>query len=142
MIIGIDPGTHTGFAIWNPVKKKFKSIGSIQIHEVIMRISAMHDDGLIDYVVFEDARQRKWFGNQSKAEGIGKLQGVGSVKRDCSIIEDFLIDLDIPHLAIKPSAGTTKWTAARFKRVTGWEGRTNEHGRDAAILVFGRTMHK
>jgi len=32
----------------------------------------------------------------------------------------------------------TKLTADQFKRITGWHGRTNEHGRDAAMLVFGK----
>jgi len=25
----------------------------------------------------------------------------------------------------------------RFKQWTGWEGKTNDHGRDAAMLVYG-----
>ena len=30
-----------------------------------------------------------------------------------------------------------KLDAAAFKRLTSWQGRTSEHGRDAAMLVWG-----
>ena len=32
----------------------------------------------------------------------------------------------------------TKSKADTFKKLTGWTGRTNEHARDAAMLVFRR----
>ena len=32
----------------------------------------------------------------------------------------------------------TKLSAEQFRRITGWTEQTNEHGRDAAMLVFGR----
>lgn len=90
-------------------------------------------------VVFEDARQRKWFTpERSNSEYRGKLMGAGAAKRDAKIWEEFLQDNIIPYEAHKPQAGGTKWPADHWARVTGWEGRTSEHARDAALLVFGR----
>ncbi len=66
-----------------------------------------------------------------------KQQGAGSVKRDCKIWEDFLTDLDIPFEMVAPRKGMTKYSAAAFKKLTGYEGKTSEHARDAAMLVFG-----
>ena len=40
--------------------------------------------------------------------------------------------------AIKKTLKDTKNNAANFKFITGYSGRTSEHGRDAAMLVFGR----
>jgi hypothetical protein len=37
----------------------------------------------------------------------------------------------------KPQAHGTKWAADYFARVTGFKGRTSEHSRDAALLVYG-----
>ena len=32
----------------------------------------------------------------------------------------------------------TKWSAEVFADMTGWKGRTSNHARDAALLVYGR----
>lgn len=66
-----------------------------------------------------------------------RLQGVGSVKRDASIWEDYLKDLGVSFEMVAPKRNVTKLKQETFKRYTGWDKRTNEHGRDAAMLVFG-----
>lgn len=86
-------------------------------------------------VVFEDARQRTWFGH---GDTDAKKQGAGSVKRDCSIWEDFCKDYGIPFWAKPPVKGATKVSADYFKMVSHYQGRTSEHSRDAAMLVIGR----
>lgn len=137
IFIGIDPGTHTGVALWNK-KEKILAVETKKIHNALSYVKAMHDvykDQLI--VVFEDARKRTWFGSkESKVQA--KQQGAGSVKRDCAIWEDFLQDNDIDFESVKPVGGMTKLDAERFNRLTGFKGRTSEHGRDAAMLVFGK----
>lgn len=85
-------------------------------------------------VLFEDARQRKWFGADSNA----KMQGAGSVKRDASIWEEFCTDYQIAFRALPPAKGGTKLNPDYFKALTGWRGKTSEHARDAAMIVFGR----
>lgn len=138
LIIGIDPGVNTGLAVWDAVAEKFQSLTTLQLHRAIILIDILHRKGEIDHVVYEDARLRKWFGNHSAKKDRQKLQGAGSIKRDCVILQDFLADLNIPHTGIAPQAGATKWSAEQFKKLTGWEGRTSEHARDAALLVFKR----
>lgn len=134
--IGIDPGTHTGVAVWDTRERKFLSLETLPIHRA-MDVVDYWDfvrDGDIQ-VVFEDARQRTWFG---KGDTNAKAQGAGSVKRDCSIWEDFCRDYGIPFQAKPPVKGATKVSAGYFKMVSGWTGRTSEHARDAAMLVIGR----
>lgn len=139
LIVGLDPGVQTGFAIWDIKAKRLTEVETVQIHHAMWAIRAYW--GLprqLIRVVFEDARQRTWFGPRGTlAQERAKLQGVGSVKRDCAIWEDFLKDNGIPYEARKPQPGTTKWTADYFKKVTGWTGRTSEHARDAATLILG-----
>ena len=131
--IGIDPGVKTGFAVWLPSDQQFKTVETMAIHEAMDRIKNYYNGEKV-MVVVEDARQRKWFGKAGRE----KLQGAGSIKRDCKIWDDFLKSLGIKYLMKKPIAGTTKWNQTTFKRHTNWQGRTNEHSRDAALLVFGR----
>ena len=90
-------------------------------------------------VYFEDARQRKWLPKDtSSSEYRGHLMGAGSVKRDSVIWQDALTDWGIPFEMVPPRAGATKWDADTFARITGYKGRTSNHARDAALLVYGR----
>jgi len=128
--IGIDPGTNTGFAVWNSFDKRFICVDTIKIHKAFDIISKMDFEDI--EVHFEDARLRTWFGNSGREV----LQGVGSIKRDCAIWEDFLLDKNISYFKVKPKSGQSKWNSEYFKKVTGWTQRTTEHSRDAAVLVF------
>ena len=134
--IGIDPGTHTGVAVWDTREGKFLSLETLWIHDALFYVKRLSEEyrGQIQ-VVFEDARQRKWYG---KGNTNAKLQGAGSVKRDCSIWEDFCKDYGIPFRAIPPVKGATKITPEYFKLISHYQGRTSEHSRDAAMLVIGR----
>ena len=141
--IGIDPGTHTGVAVWDSKEGRFLSLETLPIHRALEKVKEMshpfwHMDKLYHediQVIFEDARLRTWFG---KGNVSAKAQGAGSVKRDCSIWEDFLTDMEIPFVTTKPGNVATKVTPSWFRKLTGWEGRCSEHARDAAMLVFGR----
>ena len=132
--IGIDPGTHTGMAVWDSKEGKFLSLETLPIHRAMVEVMNLRIGRDIQ-VVFEDARQRKWYG---KGDTNAKLQGAGSVKRDCSIWEEFCKDYGIPFRAIPPVKGATKITPEYFKLISHYQGRTSEHSRDAAMLVIGR----
>jgi len=140
-LIGIDPGKQTGYAEYQPSNNALVMVATLQIHQAMHLIRCAHNRGESMRVVIEDARLRAWFGSadaRQKRSGAGIREGVGSVKRDCVIWEDFLFDLGVPFQLVKPSAGGTKWDAARFAKLTGWKAKTSEHGRDAALLIWGR----
>ncbi|MEJ7610652.1 MAG: hypothetical protein WKF88_05670 [Ferruginibacter sp.] len=132
--IGIDTGVNTGFAVWNKEYKRLLICDSMKIHQAMQWIiDNVWQNG--SYIVrVEDARLRKWL---PKDKGRAQLQGAGSIKRDAVIWEDFLKDLGVDYEMVAPKNNKTKINAEYFKKVTGWEGKTNEHARDAAFLVFG-----
>ncbi|MBR6775189.1 MAG: hypothetical protein IKM23_05680 [Bacteroidales bacterium] len=130
--IGIDAGTNTGVAVWDKSEKRFVEIQTTSILKA-MEIVKKYEKIDIVQVRLEDARKRKWFGDS----GPERLQGAGSVKRDCVIWEEFLNDRKIPYMLIAPKNNNTKLSSESFKKITGYSGRTNEHTRDAAMLVFG-----
>ena len=135
--IGIDPGTHTGVAVWDTKERRFLSLETMPIHQALIKVMMWRDRiGHNLQVVFEDARQRTWFGKDRNTNA--KLQGAGSIKRDCSIWEDFCRDYEIPYYAVPPMKGGTKLSESYFKTISGWKGRTSNHARDAAMLVIGR----
>lgn len=135
--IGIDTGTKTGFAVWDG--KCFLEIETLKLWQALDRVRRMKEQGEDITVVFEDARQRKWLPREkSISQYRGKMMGAGSVKRDAVIWEEFCIDNGIKFFSVPPGKGLTKWSAQTFAEVTGWQGRTSNHGRDAALLVYGR----
>jgi hypothetical protein len=131
-LIGIDPGVKTGYAQYSLVSRHLVSIRTMKIHESIMNILFTCNDSKV-LVRLEDARKRKWFGNAGREQ----LQGAGSIKRDCKILEDFLTDYNIDFELVAPKNNKTKINEDYFKKLTGWQGRTSNHARDAAMLVFG-----
>ena len=136
--VGIHPGEHTGLAVWNAEKKAFVSIRTLPLWAAMEAVAALASEGPVT-VVCEDARLRTWFPKErSLSEYRGRLMGAGAAKRDAAAWEEFLRDKGIPYVMRKPQAHGTKWPAQAFARVTGYTGRTSEHGRDAALLVFGR----
>lgn len=138
---GIDPGEHTGVAMYDGAQ--LVEVTTVQIHRALQMVASFVEvaqaNGIPVKVVFEDARKRRWLPSEKNAsEYRGRLMGAGSVKRDCTIWEDFLKDLGVDYVAQAPRAGMTKLSPEAFARLTGWNGRTSNHARDAAMLVYGR----
>lgn len=132
LYVGIDTGVNTGVAVWNKKQKRFVFIESLMIHQAIDFVCKLSKKYSI-FVRVEDARQRKWFGENAEE----KKQGAGSVKRDSKIWDDFLKDKGIPYEMVSPAKNKTKLDSKMFRRITKYTGETNEHKRDAAMLVFG-----
>lgn len=134
--VGIDPGKKTGLAVM--VDGQFRQIETMLIHNAMARVKDLFvevNKKATFKVYFEDARKR---GGNSIADR-HKLQGVGGVKRDCTIWEDYLTDLGVDYGYVIPTpGGYTKIDAKTFERLTGWQGKTSNHGRDAAMMILGR----
>lgn len=140
LIVGIDPGVDTGFAEWDKRYKKLLLVETYKIHQALDRARKWSQLVNLDRVLVrvEDARLRKWLPKEkSNVEYRGRLQGAGSVKRDSKIWEDFLTELGVDFEMLGPRPGLTKWSEAYFKQVTGWTGKTDNHGRDAAANIYG-----
>jgi hypothetical protein len=135
--IGIDPGVHTGFAVWDKINEKLQQVLTLKIHQAMLVIKHDYCDSLIwenTFVRVEDPRMATYL----RGDDMQKAQGAGSVKRDASIWEDFLTDLGIPFEMVRPNKRSTKLNGSTFKRITGFSDKTSVHGRDAAMLVYGK----
>jgi hypothetical protein len=138
--VGIDTGVSTGFAVYDSSTKQLIDVLTIKIHQAMKRVEELKEEYPMAVVVrVEDPRQRTWFGAERmpREEERKKLQGVGSVKRDATIWEDFLEDLGVSYEMVPPKNNRTKLNKETFKAYTKWSKRTSEHGRDAAMLVYG-----
>lgn len=134
--IGIDTGVHTGFAVWHSDTKYLAEVNTYTITQAMERVKMVVDvrgrENLRLYI--EDARKRTWFGNTGRE----RLKGAGSVCRDAKIWQDWCEEQGIDCVMVAPKHNRTKLSAAQFRLLTKWKGRTTEHARDAAMTVFGR----
>lgn len=133
-VIGIDPGVKTGYAVKNLETGEFEEVGSAGIVMTLELLDAYFGDDC--FVIIEDARQWNGYSRGMKAGVMAaKAQGSGSVKRDCQIWQEYMRHWSIDFKMVPPSWKGAKTDAKMFKLVTGWQGRTNSHGRDAAMLI-------
>ncbi|MFV5376549.1 hypothetical protein [Acinetobacter calcoaceticus] len=145
VLIGVDTGVHTGFAVAfdqgkGGVLQDVSSLTITQAMSRVLELVELHSKAKI-MLYIEDARLRTWFGNADARQarsGAGVREGIGSVKRDAQIWEDWCKELGLKYQMIHPAANKTKTDAKYFLKLTGWAKRTNEHARDAAMIVFGR----
>jgi hypothetical protein len=135
LLFGIDPGVKTGISLYHKDNGKLIQCSTMTICEAMSYIQDWMLPECAVEVYFEDARLRKWIPENSGRE---VLQGVGSVKRDSSIWQEFCELHKIEYHAVAPKDNMTKIDSELFKKITGWTGRTSEHARDSAMLVFGR----
>jgi hypothetical protein len=135
-LIGIDCGVETGFSLYHVPQKRLFVCECMKIHRAMDRVRNFPVSGLL--VRIEDARLRKWIPYQDTEKGErGRREGAGSVKRDAIVWEDALTEWGIAFEMVAPKDNKTKLDDDSFRRLTGFEGRTNEHARDSALLVWG-----
>lgn len=132
VVIGIDPGTNTGFSV--VLRGELNNIETTTIFMALTAVSGLRQKYPLNSILvrFEDARLRTWFGKS----GPEKWKGAGSIMRDCAIWEETLTALGIPFEKVAPK-DVKETTAEQFEKITGWKGRTSIHAREAAWLILG-----
>jgi hypothetical protein len=139
-LIGIDPGVNTGLAVIE--NKRLVLVASpapsiIHAMEQVKRLAQIVGSPNL-LVIYEDARMiggMNGMARGSKGDN-ARLRGVGSVQRDCAIWAEFLDHQQIKAAPMSPAAKGAKLDDAQFLQVTGWTPKTNQHSRDAAMLIW------
>lgn len=135
-VIGIDPGQQTGFADYDV------SAGNLCIVEtwrfwVAYEMAVNFYDRSRTLAIVEDASlisptfHHSAFTEAAKAK---TSQRVGQVKRESQLLIEGLRRAGFVVQGVKAQG---KVNAAQFQKLTGWQGRTSSHARDAAMLAFG-----
>lgn len=154
--IGIDAGQKNGFAIWNSGARQFESIETLSFWDCIEKLTEIKsrcDRTRQELtVVIEDVTQnpvvflvastyQKTAGNHSQKLGAVAEQSrrVGTVWDKTVLIIEWCERYKVKIIRLRPSKKSmTKMKADTFNNMTKWKEKTNEHERDAALLVFGR----
>lgn len=133
MIIGIDTGCKTGFAVYDRKQEKLVECVETSIHRALFKVLYYYLNEKIEKVLVEDARKRKVSKNNPNYEK--RKQAVGSVKRDAKIWQDFLTDYKIPFELISPTENITKVSGDVFHKIFGVKV-MSDNARDAGMLVL------
>jgi hypothetical protein len=139
-VLGIDPGRATGLAGFDPHENRLLFVGSDRPLASIKRIERWAAGGLLLGAYVEDSRRSPVYARHAGKNRSERDRVARSVGRIDQLIDLYLAVLHAAGVPAKgvPPVRSKKWDAATLRCVTGYEGRTNEHGRDAARLVFGR----
>lgn len=132
IILGIDPGTHTGLAVIQDGKLyQLQTIHPLDIATMLAQLSPSR-------VVFEDSRLTSHLFTTNKKAAVAKSMArkVGQVDMVCGLIVEACARLGIPAHGISPKGKGAKLKAEPFKELTGWVGPSNEHERDAATVAW------
>lgn len=131
-ILGMDPGANTGVAHFvNGELARLETIAPHQIERTLREAMPV-------LVVFEDSRLQShtWTRGKSGAASAKMARNVGQVDAWCTLITSICGELGIPAHGISPAAKGAKVNAERFAALTGWDGRSNEHERDGAMVAW------
>ena len=130
LVIGIDPGKHTGvaFCLNGKITELFETDfwGCVDHLEVNSHATI---------VIELPSTKHVWHGD-AKTKGAIQRTGVnvGSCIREAELLVAYLHRNQRNYIIQKPQG---KVDAVKFKQITGWDGRTNQHMRDAALMCVG-----
>ena len=134
-VIGIDPGKNTGIAIYDRETRKLTDVYSDCFWGAIFGIEQL--DKIHEIIVITELPQSKtvWHKDANSRGAIERTAvNVGSVIREAELIIEYLGISKIQTVIQRPQG---KVNAKQFKKITGWDRRTNQHGRDAGMLCYG-----
>ena len=136
--IGIDPGISTGMAISSD--GKIINVKTVNFWDCIKLLRDMQNMGIVVYVENPNVNKPVFFKRGvNNAAMIQKVaQDVGRNKRDAALIIEFCNRNNIKNMPLPPQRGSKDVDAKYFQLLTGYEGSTSQHGRDAAMLIVGR----
>ena len=130
IIIGLDPGNHTGVATFiNGNLTSLATISPHQIEEVIAGASR---------VIFEDSRLTSFMFTsvKSRPAALKIARNVGEIDAWCRLIVSQCAEMRIPAHGISPQNKGAKLSATQFNKFTAWTGKSNQHERDAATVAW------
>ena len=131
-VIGIDPGSNTGIAIFQD--GVLYTLLTIEPWELPAELATWG----ADRVVFEDSRLTSpvWSRKTTPEARLKIARNVGQVDAWCNLITAICGELGIPAHGISPKNKGAKLDAEQFAVRTGWVGRCNQHERDAAMVAW------
>lgn len=132
-LLAIDPGNSTGVAVFSGgmLQELFTTTPYGLVAYLTTSLQA------IDLIAIEDSRcQPTIFSAKDErvhAKAMKIARDVGRIDALCAIVEE-ICKGRAKIIQISPKTKGAKLGAAEFKALTGWDGQSNQHERDAAMV--------
>lgn len=136
-VIGIDPGLHTGIAVFHGGKLiELRTCTPMELLTDELEHAACFRPCRL---VFEDSRliSNLYSGAGHNRGALAKIaRNVGEIDAYCRMLVERCESLGIPAHSISPKDKGEKLNSDRFRALTGWATRCNQHERDAAMVAW------
>jgi hypothetical protein len=141
IVLGIDPGAKTGVATF--IDGSLHQIQTLTHQDLLKLLVDGTINGKVTAVIFEDSTKQKhvWHRTGLTAPAMMRVaRNVGMVDEMCRNIVRVCSEQGIPAVAVSPLGKGAKLSAEVFKKRIGWQPRTSQHGRDAAMVYFASSI--
>lgn len=144
-LIGIDPGRNTGICVYSQTDNKIVELSTFTNFWYLVKyfdgIGNMYPLGIQFKFILEDPQLNdpvfiSGRHGLSTRQMLKVAQDVGRNKEQAYLLIEYMKIQTRNFITVQPTQ--SKWKPEYFQRLTGWEGKSNEHTRDAARLVWGR----
>ena len=139
-VVGIDPGEHTGVAVYDRDYKQFLAVRTMDFWTAFEFVTANYEASetllVIENGSLNKFTNRQYTEDKSSATGERISRNVGMNNRESDLLIEGLRRQGFEVREFKPISGNGKWSPDQARRYTGYTGRTNEHVRDAMRLAF------
>ena len=133
--IGIDPGTHTGFAVYDRAFDALVECCALSFWEAFDLLARDYPPSKAEIIVEDCNLNKSVYAARDHKSTTRMREHIGYVKRETALLIEGLERKGYRVVRVRPQSA--KWDADYFQRITKWRGRTNEHARDAAKLCHG-----
>lgn len=135
--IGIDPGKDTGYAVYSVPERKLIEVISTDFWDAFTRVKLWTPERVAVVIVEVPSTKHVWHGEAANVKANQRMGlNVGMAIREGQLLADGLRKVGFNVRTVHPRG---KVDSIKFKNFTGWTYRTNQHGRDAAMLCYGRS---
>jgi hypothetical protein len=149
-LIGIDPGVSTGICLYDRDSKRICELKTTDFwngFDWVLENAAPGTTEIIIEAPVKSAMYARQEGNAAKGgKGYGNrmMSNAASNAREAELLADGLERANFKVHRVRPKrhksadGSSGKISAAEIKEETGYEASTNQHTRDAIMLVYGK----
>jgi hypothetical protein len=134
-VIAIDPGVNTGIGIFSVTRNELVLCQSFSFWDAIETIEKWIKEyrDVVDFIVENPNNKAVWRNGKNKPIQNRMARNVGSVLRDANLIIEYIQRKGYLVTNCHPVG---KLDQKKFALITGWQEKTNQHGRDAGMMAF------
>lgn len=133
IVIGVDPGAKTGAALYKDgVLSELHTLDTLfflgWLAEIQPGLVVIEDSTLTSYLFTAPG--------SSRAADMKIARNVGEIDAYCKQIKAVCWARGMAYRSISPKDKGKKIKAEEFNTITGWQGGSNQHERDAAMVAW------